>query len=731
MLKIKNYFFSNDAKDILNSQKNLIFIRKNGEIKEANKSFLEFFNCNSLDEFKNKFKCVCDFFKKEEGYLYGEDWLDKLLKNPQSQYKVKILKDNQEYIFKIEAVKLKNKTIITLTDITNLIVQKEKLDEVNEILEQYKKAVDELLIVSKTDTKGIITYVNDKFCEISGFSKDELIGKPHNIIRHPDMPKSLFEDMWNTIKKGEVWRGILKNKKKDGGEYWVDTGIMPIKNHKGEIIEYIALRTDITELVKAKEKAQEAERAKGMFLANMSHEIRTPLNAILGFTQLLEKDETLSKKAKEYLRIINSSANTLLKIINDVLDLSKLDAGDFAIDYKEFNPNVSFGDIIYLFKAKAKEKNIEYNISLDKLPNCIVSDEHRLKQVLANLIGNAIKFTPKNGKIYVDIKKLQENENKVKIKFSIKDTGIGIPKDKQKEIFRAFAQADGSITRKFGGTGLGLTISSRIVRKLGGFIEVDSEEGKGSEFYFVLEFDKCNKDIQKEQKEYKVDINTKAKILIAEDDKFNQELIKEIFKKWGIETTIVSNGKEAIEEVKKNRYDLIFLDINMPEMSGLEAIKEIKKITNIPAIALTANAFKEDRENYLNAGFDDFIAKPVKLDEIQYILNKYLQKEDYIHIIGKSLKLNKDTVKHLVNIYFETVAEDLKHLKNAVEDNNLEEIKKLSHKIKGSSLNLKMDEIAKIAENMEKMSKEKVEIDYKKLYEKLKNLVNNIKDKIL
>ncbi len=725
--KIKDLFkFNTYAREILNSRKNIIIVVKNNEAKEVNQAFLDFFGVKSLKEFKKHHKCICELFKKEEGFLFGKDWIKELLKNPDKQYKVKIIKDNKEYIFKVEATKIKNKVIITLTDITELLEKQDELKEVSEILEQYKKAVDELLIVSKTDTNGIITYVNKNFCDISGYSKDELIGKPYDIVRHPDMPKEVFKDMWESIKSGKIWRGIIKNRKKDGGEYWVDTGIMPIKNSKGEIIEYIALENDITEIIKAKEKAQMAERAKGMFLATVSHEIRTPLNAILGFTQLLDKKENLDEESKKYISIINSSANTLLKIINDILDLSKIESEGISIEIKEFDPNKVFFDLASLFLAKAKEKNINYKIEIDKLPNCIRSDEHRIKQVLANLIGNAIKFTKEGGEVIVSIKVLQEDEKKVKIRFSVKDSGIGIPKDKQKEIFKAFTQADGSIAREFGGTGLGLTISSKIVEKLGGKIELISEVGKGSEFYFVLEFEKCNQ-VKTTHKEKSKKYN--AKVLIAEDDKFNQELIKAVLKEWGIYCDIASDGEEAVRKVKENNYDLIFLDINMPKMSGIEALKEIKKITSTPVVALTANAFRDDIKRYFKAGFDDYLSKPIRLEELRKIFDKYV-KNDFLSSLSKALNLNKDAVINLVNIYFENVKKDLKELKEAIKKKNFEEIRKYAHKIKGSSLNLGIDEVAEIANYIEENAKNKKEIDYENYFEKLTNFINNLEKEV-
>ena len=624
------------------------------------------------------------------------------------------------------------------------IFKQQEFQEVNDILNQYKNAVDKLLIISKTDPKGIITYVNDGFVQISGYSKKELIGKSHNIVRHPDMSKDVFKNMWNTIQKGGIWRGYIKNRRKDGGFYWVDTGILPVKNYKGEIIEYMALRVDVTFLVEARKKANEAEKAKGIFLANMSHEIRTPLNAILGFTQLLEKKDNLDNEVKKYIRIINSSANTLLKVINDILDISKIEAGEISIEKRGFNPNKVFKDVAALFLAKTQEKDINYKIDIDNLPKCIKSDEHRLKQVISNLLGNAVKFTPEKGEIILSVKNISEDDKKATLRFSVKDSGIGIPKNKQKEIFKAFSQADGSIVRKFGGTGLGLTISSKIVQKLGGNIEVNSEEGKGSEFYFILEFEKCDK-VEDEITQEDKNINYKAKILVAEDDNFNQELIKAILEEWGVDFTIVANGEEAVKKVKNEKFDFIFLDINMPKMNGVEAVKEIKKLTDVPVIAMTANAFKEDIESYFKAGFDDYISKPIKLPELQNIFKKYSKSiikkeqkitkstsktENYLDILKKELNLDGDILLGLVEVYFKNVNDDLKLLNRAIEKEDFEDIRKLAHKIKGSSLNLRLDKIGKEASEIEKSAKEKLQIDYKSKFNEMKKEIENIKKEV-
>ncbi len=489
------------------------------------------------------------------------------------------------------------------------------------ILEQYKRAIDESLLVSKTDLAGIITYVNDNFCKTSGYSREELIGKPHSIIRHPDMPSSLFKQMWETIKAGKNWRGEIKNLRKDKTPYYVDATIIPLFNSEGKIEEYLAFRsditdrvvakeqldkelkynemlfekqdnivitiskdkgvlranskffnvfgykdledfkkvhncicelfleadgfftsnsdfwvesilkepdrkrkvlmrdidkkeriytvgvakvgfdnmaiatfTDITELEEARKKAEASERAKAQFMANMSHEIRTPMNGIVGFTQLLLKSE-LSNKQKNYVSLIEKSTKTLLNIVNNILDFSKIESGNLELDFTKVNPFIDLKDTIDIFRPLAIQKGISLQIFIDSaLYECLSMDILRITQILTNLIGNAIKFTPEGGVVSVHIKLKKDMPDSQQLIFEISDTGIGIPSQKLEHIFEPFAQADSSTTRGFGGTGLGLSISKSLCELMGGKIYVDSEEGRGSKFSLEVEFKKCEPD---------------------------------------------------------------------------------------------------------------------------------------------------------------------------------------------------------------------------------------------
>lgn len=378
------------------------------------------------------------------------------------------------------------------------------------------------------------------------------------------------------------------------------------------------------ELKKSKAKALEATMAKSEFLANMSHEIRTPLNAIFGFINLLKKMKH-PPKIEQYLNTILSSSQTLLTIINDILDFSKIESGKFTFEITSFETKELFENIHHMFIPLANEKKLSLTLEYDgKVEPFIETDITRIKQVITNLVSNAIKFTPELGSIAL---KVACNNNMLSVK--VIDNGIGIPKDRLDSIFLKFEQADSSTTRKYGGTGLGLAISYFIVDSLGGELKVESEVGKGSMFYFDIPIQPI-KSVSKSTSTQDHKINFKGNVLLVEDNKTNQLMMRIILEELGLNIEIANDGIEAIEAYKKGNYDIIFMDENMPNMNGIEATKEILKLqndtNNTPIIALTADAINNARERYLSAGMKDYLSKPLDEKKLIKILNTYLHR---------------------------------------------------------------------------------------------------------
>lgn len=375
-----------------------------------------------------------------------------------------------------------------------------------------------------------------------------------------------------------------------------------------------------------RQKALSASKSKSEFLANMSHEIRTPLNAILGFVEILQK-ESMSQKAAEYIHIIHGSSQSLIKIIEDILDFSKIESGKLEISTIDFDLRSEMKIITHLFEAKCSTKNITLKLLYDQsLPQGIHSDPLRIKQILVNLISNAIKFTSSGKKIYLS---LSHADNYLKV--SVRDEGKGIAPDKLSHIFEAFAQEDSSTTREYGGTGLGLSISAQLVKLLGGELKVTSRLGEGSEFYFSIPAPSV--EIPTTQQELAADeLHFHAKALLVEDNKTNQQFMQIVLEDFDISCDVASNGIEAIELFKTNRYDVILMDENMPQMGGIEATRAIleiekdRQINHTPIIALTANALKGDREKFLEAGMDEYISKPIDTHKLAQILHQLLKK---------------------------------------------------------------------------------------------------------
>ena len=625
-----------------------------------------------------------------------------------------------------------------IDDVLVKIENRNKFKIKYDLMTQYRKALDSSAIITKTNPSGVITYVNNAFCEISGYSRAELIGKNHNIIRHPDVPKEIFSKLWQYINSKMIFRhASLPNKAKDGSTYYVNLTIIPILDLEKNIKEFLSIRFDTTQMVESILEEKKAKESKSTFLANMSHEIRTPLNGILGFSKLLEESKLPSKES-EYVNIINSSAESLLTTINEILDLSKIQSGKMNLDNTYFQACKEFEFIVKLFQAKAIEKNINLifkHSDIDLKNILLFGDILKLKQVLSNLVNNALKFSKENSKVIFELKIISKDEKEIKIEFSVIDYGIGINQDQQENIFKPFVQENQGTTRAYGGTGLGLSISKDIVNLLGGELKVKSKKNLGSKFYFELKFkykhhELIEKSVKKEEK------NFKGNVLIAEDVEINQKLIDALLKKAGLNTTIAENGLEALNifSKKENKFDLIFLDINMPVMDGITACEKIKELNkkDIPIIAFTANAISGDREKFLKHGFTDYLSKPIRNDELTNLLGKYLSNKNEIQIndnfLGDNaseLDLPLEFYKELFDIFLETIDLEIELLEESIIKNEKHKIIEQAHKLKGVCGNLMLNKLYEIFKEIE--AEELLAEDLLKLLDEIKENVKSLK----
>ena len=433
-----------------------------------------------------------------------------------------------------------------------------------------------------------------------------------------------FEWVHQRANKENFWCDITLTNLTIGDKSIIHVVWRDISDKKTLEFENIKIKENLEEEVqKRTQELVTAMRAKADFLANMSHEIRTPLNALIGFIDILKKDETNLKRQK-YFDIINTSGQDLLSIINDILDFSKIESGKLEIERVPVNLSKSFKDTQLLFFEKAKEKNIKLVLNIDSsFPKFVCSDSVRIKQVLSNLISNAIKFTSENKNIYINAEYKDRFLN-----VFIKDEGIGIDKNNQSKIFDSFSQEDSSTTRKYGGTGLGLSISSKLIKLLGGELKVESEVGVGSKFYFSIPLeiaDEIKEEVIKTDK-----LKLDGHLLIVEDNKANQLFMEIILAEAGLTFDIANNGEEAVELFKTSKFDLILMDENMPVLNGIEATKKILKIekenglSHTPIIAVTANAMKGDRQRFIEVGMDEYITKPIDIKKLNEVLGRFL-----------------------------------------------------------------------------------------------------------
>lgn len=491
-------------------------------------------------------------------------------------------------------------------------------------------------LICTHDQNGILLSVNPAICESLGYSRDELVGRPLRQFMPAKESEMLQKDYLDVVLRDGKSKGVFRIIDRQGRKLFLLFQNYMVEE-KGVEPYVIGFAQDITERVQAenelllaKQLTENVSKAKEIFLANMSHEIRTPMNGILGIVNLLSKTG-MNEQQKNYLYLIKESANNLMVIVNDVLDIEKIGSGKFEFEQIPFRFAEKTVTSIQSFRYKAEEKGLQLIFS-SFLNNdlVVIGDPYRLSQILNNLLNNAIKFTAE-GRIVVEIREVSRDADKINIGFSVTDTGIGIDKSKHDSIFEPFMQASTDTTRKFGGTGLGLSICKNLVELMGGHISLKSSLNMGTTFYFEIPYTIGHMEMLVKEEKAPDDYNQigNKKILVAEDVELNQFIARQIMEPWGIEVSIAVNGKEAVEKVKTTAYDLILMDIQMPEMDGIEATEIIRKmddasIANIPIIALTANALKGDNHRYFQAGMNDYITKPYTEEKLYAVISKYL-----------------------------------------------------------------------------------------------------------
>ena len=487
-----------------------------------------------------------------------------------------------------------------------------------------------------TDPQGIIEYVNPRFCQISGYQEEEVIGRSPGILKSGEHSEEFYKDLWDTILSGKEWRGEFLNRKKNGEFLWELASISSVRNRQGEITHFVAVKEDITErkmmeeeLRSAKEKAEESDQLKTAFLANLSHEIRTPMNAIAGFSELIGNFELDEESRKEYTGIIKSNVNLLSALIDDIIDFSKLESGIMKIDYVECDIRRIFQELetFYGHEIKKLGKNITLNIHPAKpVKSPFLCDPVRLRQILSNLIGNAIKFTDEG---YIEIGCTEAEKGMAS--FYVRDTGVGIPEDKFYLIFERFRQADDSTTRKYGGTGLGLAISRGLVEFMGGRIWLESVQGKGSTFYFSLPYVPAKARSQQQSPGSSgvsafPSLSGKT-ILVAEDNESSFLLLKSGLRNAGTTLLWARTGKETIRLTQENEdISMVLMDMELPDIDGLEAARILNSVRpSLPVLIQYPSTVSEDLGRLPEAVCADYITKPVQMDLLLSKIEKLIR----------------------------------------------------------------------------------------------------------